>query len=195
MPPSILRATAIAAADRLARDGMPRRRVRRPDWQGLLLDRTPAGRRLVYRAAEKQVQAKTGGHYPAPLKALEAVRVGLEEGITAGLAAEHRSFGELAVGDVSRKLVQVFFATTALKKDDGIPPGTAIPRQIRRLGVVGAGFMGAGIAGTAALNVEVDTRLKDADLERVGKGLKVGRGHAGGPTQAAPADAAASSSG
>ena len=97
--------------------------------------------------------AKTGGHYPAPLRALEAVRTGLEQGIAAGLAAEHRAFGELAVGDVSRKLVQVFFATTALKKDDGIPPGTAVPRQIRRLGVVGAGFMGAGIAGTAVLNV------------------------------------------
>jgi 3-hydroxyacyl-CoA dehydrogenase/enoyl-CoA hydratase/3-hydroxybutyryl-CoA epimerase len=32
--------------------------------------------------------------------------------------------------------------------------------------------MGAGIAGTAVVNVEVDTRLKDADLARVGKGLK-----------------------
>jgi 3-hydroxyacyl-CoA dehydrogenase/enoyl-CoA hydratase/3-hydroxybutyryl-CoA epimerase len=98
--------------------------------------------------------------------------VGLEQGITAGLAEEHRAFGELAVGDVSRKLVQIFFATTALKKDDGVPPGTATPRQIRRLAVVGSGFMGAGIAGTAVLNVEVDTRLKDSDLDRVGKGLK-----------------------
>jgi 3-hydroxyacyl-CoA dehydrogenase / enoyl-CoA hydratase / 3-hydroxybutyryl-CoA epimerase len=69
--------------------------------------------------------------------------------------------------------VQIFFASSALKKDDGIPPGSASPRQIRRLGVVGSGFMGAGIAGTAALNVEVDTRLKDADLVKVGKGLGV----------------------
>ncbi|MBW8839833.1 MAG: fatty acid oxidation complex subunit alpha FadJ, partial [Gemmatimonadetes bacterium] len=75
-------------------------------------------------------------------------------------------------GDVSRKLVQIFFATTALKKDDGVPPGSASPRQIRRLGVVGSGFMGSGIAGTAVLNVEVDTRLKDADLFRVGKGIR-----------------------
>src|SRR6185437_12136158 len=74
------------------------------------------------------------------------------------------------------KLVQVFFATNALKKDDGIVPGSAVPRQIRRLGIVGAGFMGAGIAGTAVLNVEVDTRLKDADLPRVGKGLKTAIG-------------------
>jgi 3-hydroxyacyl-CoA dehydrogenase/enoyl-CoA hydratase/3-hydroxybutyryl-CoA epimerase len=36
--------------------------------------------------------------------------------------------------------------------------------------------MGAGIAGTAVLNVEVDTRLKDADLGRVGKGLNAATG-------------------
>ena len=171
VPPSILRAAAVAAADRVGRQGPPRRSPV-GGLQAYFLDRTAAGRRLVYRAAEKRVRARTGGHYPAPLRALDAVRVGLEQGVTAGLAEEHRAFGELAVGEVSRKLVQVFFATAALKKDDGIPPGMAVPRQIRRLGVVGAGFMGAGIAGTAALNVEVDTRLKDADLARVGKGLK-----------------------
>ena len=175
VPPSILRATAIAAASRFAREGLPRRKSK-TGVPGLLLDGTAAGRRIVYRKAEQSVLAKTGGHYPAPLRALDAVRTGLEQGVTAGLAAEHRAFGELAVGDVSRKLVQTFFATTALKKDDGIPPGTASPRQIRRLGVVGAGFMGAGIAGTAVANVEVDTRLKDADLARVGKGLKAASG-------------------
>ncbi|HZB28254.1 MAG TPA: 3-hydroxyacyl-CoA dehydrogenase NAD-binding domain-containing protein, partial [Gemmatimonadales bacterium] len=171
VPKSILREVAVAAADRLARQGLPDR-SRNSGMAGLLLDRTSAGRRLVYRAARQQVLKRTAGHYPAPLAALEAVRVGLEQGVTAGLAEEHRAFGELAVGDVSRKLVQIFFATNALKKDDGVPPGTATPRQIRRLGIVGSGFMGSGIAGTAVLNVEVDTRLKDSDLARVGKGLK-----------------------
>jgi 3-hydroxyacyl-CoA dehydrogenase / enoyl-CoA hydratase / 3-hydroxybutyryl-CoA epimerase len=175
VPQSILRRVAVAAADRLARDGLPERKGQ-GGLAGFMLDRTSAGRRLVYRAARKQVLQKTGGHYPAPLAALEAVRVGLEQGVTAGLAEEHRAFGELAVGDVSRKLVQIFFATTALKKDDGVPPGSAPPRQIRRLGIVGSGFMGAGIAGTAVLNVEVDTRLKDSDLTRVGKGLKSATG-------------------
>ncbi len=158
VPQSILRAAALAAADRLVREGPPKR-VLKGGIPGFLL-------------AARQVQEKTGGHYPAPLAALEAVRIGLEHGITAGLAEEHRSFGELAVGDVSRKLVQTFFATGALKKDDGIPAGSAAPRQVRRLGIVGAGFMGAGIAGTAVLNVEVDTRLKDAELARVGQGIK-----------------------
>jgi 3-hydroxyacyl-CoA dehydrogenase / enoyl-CoA hydratase / 3-hydroxybutyryl-CoA epimerase len=171
VPPSILRPVAIAAADRLARQGLPKRQPK-GGLPGMLLERTAPGRRLVYRAAQKQVLKKTGGHYPAPLAALTAVEVGLEQGVAAGLAEEHRAFGELAVGDVSRKLVQIFFATTALKKDDGVRAGTAVPRQIRRLGIVGSGFMGAGIAGTAVLNVEVDTRLKDSDLARVGKGLK-----------------------
>jgi 3-hydroxyacyl-CoA dehydrogenase / enoyl-CoA hydratase / 3-hydroxybutyryl-CoA epimerase len=175
VPRSILRQVAVSAADRLAREGLPKRQ-QKVGLAGLLLDRTAAGRQLVYRGARKQLLRKTGGHYPAPLAALEAVQVGLEQGITAGLAEEHRVFGELAVGDVSRKLVQIFFATTALKKDDGVRPGTAVPRQIRRLGVVGSGFMGAGIAGTAVLNVEVDTRLKDSDLTRVGKGLKAATG-------------------
>ncbi|MFL5489846.1 MAG: fatty acid oxidation complex subunit alpha FadJ [Gemmatimonadales bacterium] len=171
VPPSILRQVAVSAAERLTREGLPKRTLK-GGAAGLLLDRTGLGRRLVYRGARKQVLKRTGGHYPAPLAALEVVRVGLEQGVTAGLAEEHRAFGELAVGDVSRKLVQIFFATTALKKDDGVPPGSATPRQIRRLGIIGSGFMGSGIAGTAVLNVEVDTRLKDSDLTRVGKGLK-----------------------
>ncbi|MGH7498776.1 MAG: 3-hydroxyacyl-CoA dehydrogenase NAD-binding domain-containing protein, partial [Gemmatimonadales bacterium] len=171
VPQSILRRIALVAADRLARDGLPRR-APKGGMQGLLLDRTAVGRRLVYRTARAEVLTRTGAHYPAPLAALEVVRIGLEHGVTAGLSEEHRTFGELAMGDVSRKLVQIFFATTALKKDDGIPPGIAIPRQVRRLGIVGSGFMGAGIAGTAVLNVEVDTRLKDSELTRVGKGLK-----------------------
>ena len=171
VPPSILLRTALAAADRLARDGLPRR-APKTGVPGLLLDRTGPGRRLVYRAARAQVLKRTGGRYPAPLAALDVVRVGLEHGVTAGLSEEHRTFGELAVGDTSRKLVQIFFATTALKRDDGISPGSALPRQVRRLGIVGAGFMGAGIAGTAVLNVEVDTRLKDAELARVGRGLR-----------------------
>lgn len=166
--PSILRATALAAADRLARQGIPERDPR----GGWILERNPLGRVLVYRQARKTVLQKTGGNYPAPLAALEAVRTGLEQGIEPGLRREARLFGELAVGDVSRNLVRIFFATNALKKDDGVAPGTAMPRPVRRLGVVGSGFMGAGIAGTAASQAGVEVRMKDADLPRVGKGLK-----------------------
>lgn len=172
VPPSILRRIAVEAADRLATKGPHRRAPRGRGFMGWFLDRTALGRRLVYSGARKQVLKKTGGNYPAPLAAIEAVRAGLEHGIRKGLVVEHRKFGELAMTEVSRKLVQLFFATTALKKDDGVPPGTAEARTVNRLGVVGAGFMGAGIAGTAVTTAKVAVGLKDTDLPRVGKGLK-----------------------
>jgi 3-hydroxyacyl-CoA dehydrogenase / enoyl-CoA hydratase / 3-hydroxybutyryl-CoA epimerase len=176
VPKSILRQVALAAADRLARDGIPKRRPSRRAVD-TLIEGTPVGRQLVYRMARRQVLAKTGGNYPAPLAALDVVRIALERGAPEGYRAEHERFGALAVTPVSRNLVQTFFATTALKKDDGVPPGTDVtPHRIRRLGVVGSGFMGAAIAGTAVLNAELEARLKDSELPRVGKGLKAAIG-------------------
>src|SRR2546428_4139160 len=49
------------------------------------------------------------------------------------------------------------------------------PAVVRRVGVVGAGFMGSGIAGTAIAQAGVDVRMKDADLPRVAKGLSAAR--------------------
>lgn len=176
VPKSILREVALAAADRLAREGIPRR-TGPGGPAGALLDGTPMGRQIVYRMARKQVLKKTGGHYPAPLAALEAVRIGLEQGALEGFRAERERFGALAVTPVSRNLVRIFFATTALKKDDGVPPGLEVtPIPIHRLGVVGSGFMGAAIAGTAVLNAQVESRLKDSELPRVGRGLKAALG-------------------
>jgi 3-hydroxyacyl-CoA dehydrogenase/enoyl-CoA hydratase/3-hydroxybutyryl-CoA epimerase len=174
--PAILREVAVRAADRLAREGLPERE-RNGGAAGALLDGTSLGRQLVYRGARQQVLKKTHGHYPAPLAALETVRTSLERGMEAGLHYEAERFGELAMTDVSQHLVQLFFATTALKKDDGVPPGSAGElAPVQRVGVVGSGFMGAGIAGTAALQAEVEVRLRDAELARVGKGLKAAGG-------------------
>ena len=168
VPQSILRRTAVEAADRIARNGVPFRKKR----GSLLLERNPIGRALVFRMARSTVLKKTGGHYPAPLAAIDAIRTGLNRGMAAGLRREAELFGELAVSPVSRNLVRIFFATTALKKDDGTVPGTATAARVERLGVVGSGFMGAGIAGTAVTQAGVDVRMKDAELPRVGKGLK-----------------------
>jgi 3-hydroxyacyl-CoA dehydrogenase/enoyl-CoA hydratase/3-hydroxybutyryl-CoA epimerase len=150
------------------------RRKRLGGFLALLLDGNPLGRRLVFRAARKQLLARTGGNYPAPLAALEAVEYGLKRGINEGLRREAQLFGQLAVTDVSRKLVQIFFATNQLKKDPGVanaPP----PARVQRLGIVGSGFMGSGIAGTAVAQAEVDVRMKDADLARVSQGILAAR--------------------
>jgi 3-hydroxyacyl-CoA dehydrogenase / enoyl-CoA hydratase / 3-hydroxybutyryl-CoA epimerase len=173
VPPAILSEVTLGAAQRMAGGWRPRRK-RPGGFTAWLLDGNPLGRRLVFRAARKQVLARTSGHYPAPLAALEAVEYGLRHGIAEGLKREAQLFGQLAVTDVSRKLVQIFFATTQLKKDPGIagaPPAVAV----RRLGIVGSGFMGSGIAGTAVAQALVDVRMKDADLTRVAQGIRAAR--------------------
>ena len=167
--PPILAEITIAAARRMAGGWRPKRK-RPGGFVGFLLDGNPLGRRLVFRAARKQVLERTGGHYPAPLAALDAVEYGLKHGITDGLKREAQLFGQLAVTDVSRKLVQIFFATNQLKKDAGAPNAPPAVR-VRRLGVIGSGFMGAGIAGTAVTQAEIDVRMKDADLGRVAQGI------------------------
>jgi len=169
VPAPILRDVTIAAAKRMAGGWRPKRK-RLGGFLGFLLDGNPLGRRIVFRAARKQVLERTGGNYPAPLAALEAVEYGLKHGINEGLKREAQLFGQLAVTDVSRKLVQIFFATNQLKKDPGVanaPP----PVRVQRLGIVGTGFMGSGIAGTAVAQAEVDVRMKDADVARVSQGI------------------------
>ena len=167
--PAILRQTAVAAARRLAE----RRPLRAPLPKGLvaaILDRTKPGRALVARMARAQVMKKTLGNYPAQPRAIDVVLTGLNDGPAAGYRAEQEAFGELAMTDVSRKLVGLFFADTALKKDD--PANGAAATVVHRLGILGAGFMGAGIAGTAVTQAGVEARMKDADLKSVGRGIK-----------------------
>lgn len=172
--PAILERVALEAAHRLADGWRPSRRS--GGLAGLLLDRTAPGRALVRRMAERQLLKQTRGHYPAPVAALRAIGHGLAHGIEAGLDMEAALFAELAVGDVSRNLVQIFFATTALKKDPGVAGDAPPPRPIGALAVVGAGFMGAGIGGVAGLQAGVDVRLRDTDAARVAKGLAAARG-------------------
>jgi 3-hydroxyacyl-CoA dehydrogenase/enoyl-CoA hydratase/3-hydroxybutyryl-CoA epimerase len=171
VPVSILDRVAVAAAARLARGERPVSERKRGIAK-TLLDHTPVGRLLVYRGAKAAVLKKTGGHYPAPLTALEVIRTGLEHGPEAGYRAEAKAFGDLAVTPVSRELVRIFFATNALKKDDGGTNGRGVARPVNRLGIVGSGFMGSGIAGTAVTTAKVEVRLKDAELGRLGKGIR-----------------------
>jgi len=146
--------------------------TRRPSRGGIPL-RERLIRPIIFQKARASVLAKTGGHYPAPLAAIDAVRQGTATSLAEGLKIEAHHFGELSVSDVSRALVSVFFATQDIKKDAGYPEGTRA-REVRKLAVLGAGLMGAGIA-TVSAEAGVAVRLKDASLEAVGRGLRHAR--------------------
>jgi 3-hydroxyacyl-CoA dehydrogenase / enoyl-CoA hydratase / 3-hydroxybutyryl-CoA epimerase len=71
----------------------------------------------------------------------------------------------------SQELVFLFFATTALKRDMGVEVmPLPKPLPINKLGIIGAGFMGAGIASVASPAGTI-VRMKDADTGRIAKGL------------------------
>ena len=168
--PAILREVAIDRA-RALRDGRREARGRGIGGPtGLLLEHNPLGRGLVFKKARQSVLEKTHGHYPAPLAALEAVQAGYADGVEHGLRTEARLFGEVAMSSVSRQLVFLFFASNALKKDPGVPEPAPKPREVERLGILGAGFMGAGIA-SVAIQQGTLVRLKDTDTTRIGRGL------------------------
>ena len=80
-------------------------------WRERLLVGNAAGRALYFRAALRRVRRRTHGHYPAPERILAALRTGLSDGEAAALESEARHFAELALGPVSRRLVQLFLAT------------------------------------------------------------------------------------
>ncbi len=174
--PSILRSVAIQRAREVA-EGRRKSEGFKGGMKGLLMDGNPAGRALVLRKAREQTLEKSRGHYPALLAAIDVIAAGYAKGVSHGYREESRRFGEMAMTDVSRQLIFLFFATTALKKDPGVDPAdypelpvsAFEPLPVEKIAILGAGFMGAGIASVAVQHGTL-VRLKDADHGRVAKG-------------------------
>jgi 3-hydroxyacyl-CoA dehydrogenase/enoyl-CoA hydratase/3-hydroxybutyryl-CoA epimerase len=130
-----------------------------------LLSYNPIGRAVVRRNARRAILAQTKGQYPAPLKALEVTISGLGRNRASGLREEANALGELIVTPQSKALVHIYYLTEASKA-----LGKAARREVEGIHalVVGAGTMGAGIAGTLARNnhqvIVKDT--SDSSLER-----------------------------
>jgi len=136
----------------------------------LLLGGNPLGRMFVFKKAGEMVQSKTRGCYPAPFAALKAVETGLAKGMKRGLATEAEEFGKLVVSDVSRRLVELYFATQELKKDTGVSDPKVKPREVKSIGVLGGGLMGSGIAFVYAQK-GMTLRIKERDYDAAGKAV------------------------
>lgn len=100
--------------------------------------------------AERSVRIKTRGHYPAHARAIDVMARGLEQGIDEGLRLESAAFGELAVSDVSRNLVALFFAGEFARASAAAAIVRAGLPAVRQVGIAGSGKMGAAIAQAAA---------------------------------------------
>jgi len=119
-------------------------------WRQRFLESTPAGRWLVYRVAERVMHKRVPEDMPAPAEALRAVRTGLSEGLAAGLKAEREAIARLAITPACRNLVKLFLLTEKPSKSPE-KSATGSSESIRRVALIGAGSMGAGIAQLAAI--------------------------------------------
>jgi 3-hydroxyacyl-CoA dehydrogenase / enoyl-CoA hydratase / 3-hydroxybutyryl-CoA epimerase len=127
-------------------------------------------RPVVASKARKGVLAKTHGHYPAPLKALDVCVKAFGQPLEKGLALERAAFLELVATPECRSLMSIFFLQERAKKmKAGDADGKG--RPVKRVAVVGAGVMGAGIAQWSAAR-GFPVILKDVSPAALAKGLK-----------------------
>jgi 3-hydroxyacyl-CoA dehydrogenase/enoyl-CoA hydratase/3-hydroxybutyryl-CoA epimerase len=179
VPAPILQDVAARLALKLAEKGAPFK-VRTEKKKGLLdmaslqraaLEENPIGRSILFKKAREEMLKKTGGHYPAPERILEVLKTYAEEGFAASQEVVAKSFGELVVSSTAHRLMEIFFATTALKKDTGVDDPSIKARKVEKVAMIGAGLMGAGIA-YVSINGGMAVRLRDRDDAALGKGLK-----------------------
>jgi 3-hydroxyacyl-CoA dehydrogenase/enoyl-CoA hydratase/3-hydroxybutyryl-CoA epimerase len=156
----IVHISAIAVKNgKRPRTGLPLR-----TWRQWFLESNRLGRRVLFRGTERILRKRVWDDMPAPWEALEAVRTGITEGTAAGLKRERETAGRLAVSAPCRNLIGLFF-----RREEARTVGDLAP-DVRRVGVVGAGVMGAGIAQLAALK-GCHVVVREVDEEALGAGI------------------------
>src|SRR5215208_3961573 len=98
----------------------------------------------VFEAFVKENARKFRG-FEAPEANVRAVKVACEKPYSEGVIEERKLFMELMAGTQAKAQQYFFFAERKAAKIEGLPDGTK-PRDVKRVGVIGAGTMGGGIS-------------------------------------------------
>lgn len=115
------------------------------------------------------LRSKTQGCFPAPEKILCAAVEGAQVDFDTAHLIETRYFTELVTGQVAKNMIGTFwFQLNEINAGSSRPQGFA-PNVTRKVGVLGAGMMGAGIAYVSA-SAGIEVVLKDINLAAAEKG-------------------------
>lgn len=173
--PAILEEQALLMAqDIVAKGAHKRQKQHQPVGMAAKFLESALGRSVVFSQAKKMTLKKSHGHYPALLVALNVIQK------TAGMSSRSRAleiekegFCEVAGGEVSKNLINLFFMMEDVKKRNGVNSDEK-GRETHHLGVLGAGTMGGGIAYVAA-DKGIHVRLKDITTDAIAKGYEAAR--------------------
>jgi 3-hydroxyacyl-CoA dehydrogenase/enoyl-CoA hydratase/3-hydroxybutyryl-CoA epimerase len=128
---------------------------------------TPAVSQMLSMAPAMVIE-KTRGLYPAPKAIMSAMVEGAYVDFDTALRVESRYLARLAVGQVAKNLISLFFNRTAIKSGASRPKD--IPKwKATKVGILGAGMMGGGIAYANAVR-GVACVLKDVAQEKADAG-------------------------
>ncbi|MEO7366241.1 MAG: 3-hydroxyacyl-CoA dehydrogenase NAD-binding domain-containing protein [Sphingomicrobium sp.] len=111
--------------------------------------------------------------FDAPAKNIEAVRIATQKPFAEGVLEERKLFMELMSGTQARAQQYFFFAERKAAKIDNLPEGTT-PRDIKRVGVIGAGTMGGGISMNF-LSAGIPVTIVEMSQEALDRGTGVMR--------------------
>ncbi|WP_329620265.1 3-hydroxyacyl-CoA dehydrogenase NAD-binding domain-containing protein [Streptomyces sp. NBC_01255] len=110
-----------------------------------------------------------GAPYPAPRAIMAAAVEGSQVDFESASVIESRYFTELVIGQTAKNMIQAFFFDLQAVNSGASRPKGIAPRPVRKVAVLGAGMMGAGIAYSCA-RAGIEVVLKDVSAESAAKG-------------------------
>ncbi|MFD8093620.1 3-hydroxyacyl-CoA dehydrogenase NAD-binding domain-containing protein [Streptomyces malaysiensis] len=116
-----------------------------------------------------------GAPYPAQRNILAAAVEGSQVDFETAQTIEARYFTELVVGQTAKNMIQAFFFDLQAVNSGANRPQGIEPQQVRKVAVLGAGMMGAGIAYACA-KAGIEVVLKDVSVEAAAKGKAYSEG-------------------
>ena len=159
---------AKAFARALVADGAPLKKVRD------LSDKVTGVDLAIFDAARTQASKQRRG-FEAPQRCIDCVEAACTLPFDEGLAKEQELFRQVLTSNQSAAQRHIFFAERAAAKVNDMPKGTK-PLAIQKVGIIGAGTMGGGIAMNF-VNAGIPVTILETSQEFLGKGLAVVRGN------------------
>ena len=122
------------------------------------------------------LEGRLHGSAPAPVRALELVRLAKDRTRDEGFAAEDEALADLIMSDELRAGLYAFDLTQKRAKRPAGAPDKALARKVSKVGVVGAGLMAGQLALLFAQRLEVPVVMTDLDQARLDRGVAYARG-------------------